>query len=142
MGSEDEPESLDWSFQPRSGADLHKGIHPNSNFKRCILEEADLTEANFEGSDFSRAAMRGTNLMKSNFDNCDFRGTDLRKAKMNMADFRNCKLAGADLRGIRGRYAIWQGSDWWNAKVDEDLVKVLLKKWGRPADDTLSKSNP
>ncbi len=66
MGSDDEPEPLDWSFQGRSGADLHKAIHPNSNFKRCILEEADLTEANFEGSDFSRAAMRGANMMKSN----------------------------------------------------------------------------
>jgi uncharacterized protein YjbI with pentapeptide repeats len=138
MGSDDEPEPLDWSFQGRSGADLHKAIHPNSNFKRCILEEADLTEANFEGSDFSRAAMRGANLMKSNFDNCDFRGADLRKAKMNMADFRNCKLAGADLRGIRGRYAIWQGADWWNAKVDEDLTKVLQKKWRRPESDVPS----
>jgi uncharacterized protein YjbI with pentapeptide repeats len=135
MDSEQEVEPLDWSFQGRVGAVLHGVKHPASNFKRCILEEADLTESNFAGSNFSRAAMRGANLMKSNFDNCDFRGADLRKAKMNMADFRNCQLAGADLRGIRGRYAIWQGSDWWNAKVDDDLAKVLEKKWGRPEDE-------
>ena len=132
MDSNAESPPIDWSFQGRSGANLHKAIHPHSNFRRSILEGADLTEANFEGSDFSRASMREANLMKSNFDNCDFRGADLRKAKMNMADFRNCKLSGADLRGIRGRYAIWDGSDWWNAKVDDDLAKVLEKKWGRP----------
>ena len=96
MGSDDEPEPLDWSFQGRSGADLHKAIHPNSNFKRCILEEADLTEANFEGSDFSRAAMRGTNLMKSNFDNCDFRGADLRGI-----DFRGCRMDGVSLANAK-----------------------------------------
>ena len=60
---------------------------------------------------------------------------DLKKAKMNMADFRNCKLSCADLRGIRGRYAIWDGSDWWNAMLDEDLAKVLEKKWGKPSGD-------
>lgn len=135
MSSDDEGSPLDWSFQGRSGANLHKTVHPNSDFRRAILEDADLTESNFEGSDFSRASMRGANLMKSNFDNCDFRGADLKKAKMNMADFRNCKLSGADLRGIRGRYAIWDGSDWWNAMLDEDLAKVLEKKWGKPSGD-------
>lgn len=133
MSGEGEP--LDWSFQGRAGADLHKVERPQSNFRRCILEGADLTEANFEGSDFRRAAMREANLMKSAFDDCDFRGTDLRKAKMNMSNFRNCRFGGADLRGIRGRYAIWEGSDWWNAKVDEDLAKALEKKWGRPSEE-------
>jgi len=44
-------------------------------------------------------------------------------------------MEGADLRGIRGRYAIWQGSDWWNAKINDDLEKVLAKKWPRPKEE-------
>ena len=74
-------------------------------------------------------------LMKSAFDGADLRGADLRKARMNLSNFRNCKLAGADLRGIRGKYAIWQGSDWWNATLDEKLVKALKKKWPKPDED-------
>ena len=72
-------------------------------------------------------------LMKSAFDGADFRGADLRKARCNLSNFRNCKLKGADLRGIRGKYAIWQGSDWWNAILNEDLEKALAKKWPRPS---------
>jgi hypothetical protein len=53
----------------------------------------------------------------------------------NLSNFRNCKFAGADLRGIRGKYAIWQGSDWWNAIMDEGLEKALAKKWPRPSDE-------
>ena len=71
-------------------------------------------------------------LMKSAFDGADFRGADLRKARCNLSNFRNCKMEGADLRGIRGKYAIWQGSDWWNAILNEDLEKALAKKWPRP----------
>ncbi|GIR67138.1 MAG: hypothetical protein CM15mP71_3640 [Candidatus Poseidoniales archaeon] len=71
-------------------------------------------------------------LMKSAFDNCDFSGADLRKARLNLSNFRNCSFKGADIRGIRGRYAIWQGSDWWNAKLDEDLEKVLAKNGPSP----------
>ena len=73
-------------------------------------------------------------LMKSAFDNTDFRGADLRKARLNLSNFNNCKFAGADLRGIRGKYAIWRGSDWWNATMDDDLKKALSKKWPKPSD--------
>ena len=125
-------ESLDWSFQNHSNVVLRMVKHPNSNFRRAILDGADLTEGDFSGSDFSRASMRGINLMKSAFDGADFRGADLRKAKMNLSNFQNCKFEGADIRGIRGRYAIWKGADWWNAKLNEDLEKVLSKKWPRP----------
>ena len=48
---------LDWSYQNKAGALLRRGNHPRSNFKRCILNNADLTEGNFVGSDFSRASM-------------------------------------------------------------------------------------
>jgi len=49
---------IDWSFEGRQGAILHKVKAPNSNFRRCILEDADLSESNFEDSDFRKAAMR------------------------------------------------------------------------------------
>ena len=78
--------------------------------------------------------MVGVDLMKSAFDKADFRGADLKKARMNLSNFNNCKFEGADLRGIRGKYAIWQGSDWWNAIVDDDLKKTLAKKWPKPSD--------
>ena len=80
-------------------------------------------------------------LMKSSFDNSDFRGADLRKARMNLSNFKNCKFKGADLRGIRGKYAIWQGSDWWNATMDDGLHKALSKKWPRPKDNDHSDSS-
>ena len=123
---------IDWSFQGRTDAVLRGRKHPGSNFKRAVLIRADLTDGDFSDSNFNRASMREADLMKSAFDNCDFRGADLRKARLNISNFRNCRFKGADLRGIRGRYAIWEGSDWWNAKMDEDLRKALTKKWGDP----------
>ncbi len=126
---------LDWSFQGRTEAVLRGRKHPNSDFQRAILIRADLTEGNFSGSNFNRASMREADLMKSAFDDCDFRGADLRKARLNISNFRNCQFEGADLRGIRGRYAIWDGSDWWNAKMDDDLFKALSKKWGDPPEE-------
>ena len=127
-------EQIDWSYQNRTGSLLRKGRHPNSNFKRAILDRADLTEGDFSNCNFQRASMVEADLMKSAFDNTDFRGADLRKARLNLSNFNNCKFAGADLRGIRGKYAIWRGSDWWNATMDDDLKKALSKKWPKPSD--------
>ena len=126
---------LDWSFQNHKEAILRKGRHAGSDFRRAILDHADFTEGDFSNCNFKRASMVEIDLMKSAFDGSDFRGADLRKARLNLSNFRNCKFAGADLRGIRGRYAIWQGSDWWNATMDEDLIKVLSKKWPKPSSE-------
>ena len=139
-GSSDDPrdntgekgEKLDWSFQNRSNSLLRKGRHPGSNFRRAVLDGADLTEGDFSNCDFRRASMVGADLMKSAFDNADFRGADLKKARLNLSNFNNCQFKGADLRGIRGKYAIWRGSDWWNATLDDVLHKTLLKKWPKP----------
>ena len=128
-GSSDDPrdntgeggEKLDWSFQNRSKSLLRKGRHSGSNFRRAVLDGADLTEGDFSNCDFRRASMVGADLMKSAFDNADFRGADLKKARLNLSNFNNCQFRGADLRGIRGKYAIWRGSDWWNATLDDDL---------------------
>ena len=83
LSTDRKEEPLDWSFQSRSGELLRRGNHPRSNFRRCILDNADLTEGNFVDSDFRRASMVEVDLMKSSFDNCDFRGADLRKARLN-----------------------------------------------------------
>lgn len=131
-GPSEDAEVLDWSFQNKTNALLRGGRHRGSTFRRAILDGADLTEADFTECDFRRASMVEADLMKSAFDGADLRGADLRKARMNLSNFRNCKLAGADLRGIRGKYAIWQGSDWWNATLDEKLEKALKKKWPKP----------
>ena len=87
--TDNEEEPLDWSFQNHAGELLRRGNHPRSNFRRCILDNADLTEGNFVESDFRRASMVEVDLMKSAFDNCDFRGADLRKARLNLSNFRN-----------------------------------------------------
>jgi uncharacterized protein YjbI with pentapeptide repeats len=128
----EDAEVLDWSFQNKSEALVRKGRHTGSNFRRTIFDKADLTEGDFTHCDFRRASMVDADLMKSSFDHSDFSGADLRKARLNLSNFKNCKFKGADLRGIRGKYAVWQGSDWWNATMDDDLRKALGKKWPRP----------
>ena len=126
---------VDYSFQNHTATILRKGRHAGSNFRRTIFDRADLTEGDFTQCNFQRASMVEADLMKSAFDGSDFRGADLRKARLNLSNFRNCQFKGADLRGIRGKYAIWQGSDWWNAVMDDDLRKALSKKWPQPSDD-------
>jgi len=128
----EDAEVLDWSFQNKSEALVRKGRHTGSNFRRTIFDKADLTDVELTKIEVRCASMVEADLMKSSFDNSDFRGADLRKARLNLSNFKNCQFKGADLRGIRGKYAIWQGSDWWNATMDDDLRKALAKKWPRP----------
>ena len=106
-----------------------------SHFQKRTPSWVNLPKSHLDGAisqketsecDFRRASMVEADLMKSAFDGADFRGADLRKARCNLSP-RNCKLKGADLRGIRGKYAIWQGSDWWNAILNDDLAKAWRK---------------
>ena len=62
-GSSDDPrdnvgensEIIDWSYQNKAGVLLRKGRHSGSNFKRAILDRADLTEGDFSNCNFNRA---------------------------------------------------------------------------------------
>ena len=108
-------------------ADLTGANLQFSDLTNASLHAVELGKANLSGADLKRAILRLAVLIGA-----DLRGADLRKARMNLSNFRNCRLEGADLRGIRGKYAIWQGSDWWNATLDEKLEKALKKKWPRP----------
>lgn len=132
---------IDYSYQNHKKAILRKGRHAGSHFRRTIFDQADLTEGDFTACDFRRASMVEADLMKSAFDGSDFRGADLRKARLNLSNFKNCQFKGADLRGIRGKYAIWQGSDWWNATMDDDLRKALGKKWPKPTNHSSESSS-
>ena len=99
-GSSDDPRDnvgensdiIDWSYQNKAGVLLRKGRHSGSNFKRAILDRADLTESDFSNCNFNRASMVEADLMKSAFDNADFRGADLRKARLNLSNFNKFLL--------------------------------------------------
>ena len=127
-----EPERKDWSFTSHIGENLRDVNLAGADLRRAVFDEADLEGADLSGADLRKASFLRANLMKCAFDGADMRGARFLKARMNMSNFQNTQLENADLRGIRGRYAIWREANWWDAKMDDDLAKVLAKKWPRP----------
>ena len=119
----------DLSYQSFIGKDLRGVDFSNSNLKRAIFDRADLEGANLSNSDLSRASFRDANLMKAALDGAILDDADFRKAKLSLANLQNASLNNTDLRGIRGRYAIWRNTNWWDAKMNDDLKKALDKKW-------------
>ena len=69
---------LDWSYQNHTEGLLRGGKHCGSNFKRAILDNADLTEGDFSECNFSKASMVGADLMNSAFDGADFRNVSFK----------------------------------------------------------------
>ena len=124
---EEEPE--DWSFSSHIGKDLRNVELPNANLKRAVFDNSDMEGANLSGSDLRNASLQGTNLMKAALDGADLRGARLLKAKLGLSNLQGARLDGADMRGIRGRYAIWRGANWWDDILDDSLRKALSKKW-------------
>ncbi|MEK9696973.1 MAG: pentapeptide repeat-containing protein, partial [Candidatus Poseidoniales archaeon] len=55
----DEAVVLDASFQNHTNGIFRGGRHAGSNFKRAILDGADLTGADFTSCDFRKASMVG-----------------------------------------------------------------------------------
>ena len=129
---DDSPVPIDWSFQSKIDQDLRDSDLQNANLRRAILDGSNLQGSNLSGADLRNASLVGTDLMKCALDGADLRGARLTKAKLNLSNFQDAKLDGADLRGVRGRYAIWRRANWWDAKMNDDLRKVLSKKWPKP----------
>ena len=100
-----------------------------------FFDRADLTEGDFTQCNFQRASMVEADLMKSVLDGSDFRGADLEKGEAQPFQFQKLSVQRRRSCGNPRKYAIWQGSDWWNAVMDDDLRKALSKKWPQPSDD-------
>jgi len=126
---EEKEATKDWSFTSHVGADLRGADLSGANLRRAVFDGADLEGADLSGADLRRASFKRANLMKASFDDADMRDASFIKARMNLSNFQRCRLDRADLRGIRGRYAIWRGANWWDAKMDDDLRAALTKKW-------------
>ncbi|RAH14433.1 MAG: hypothetical protein CMB56_005890 [Methanobacteriota archaeon] len=119
----------DLSFTSQIGGDFKEVDLSGANLKRGVFDNANFEGADLSGADLRKASFKHANLMKANFQGADLRDAVFQKAKMNLSNFNGCRLDRADLRGIRGRYSIWNNSNWWDAKMNEDLRKVLSKKW-------------
>lgn len=127
MKNEDTKKDL--SFTTQIGGDFRDMDLSGANLKRAVFDNANFEGANLSGADLRKASFKDANLMKANFQGADLRDAVFLKAKMNLSNFNGCRLDRADLRGIRGRYSIWNNANWWDAKINPDLKKVLSKKW-------------
>ncbi len=119
----------DWAYSSHIGKDLRGIDLSGADLRRAVFDGSDLEGSNLSGADMRKASFKQANLMKASFDNADMRDAVFIKAKMNLSNFQGTKLDRADLRGIRGRYAIWRGANWWDARMDDDLREALAKKW-------------
>lgn len=119
----------DFSFTSQIGKDFRGVDFTGANLKRAVFDNSNFEGADLSGADLRKASFKDANLMKANFQGADLRGAVFLKAKMNLSNFNGCRLDRADLRGIRGRYSIWKNANWWDAIINEDLKKVLSKKW-------------
>ena len=141
-GQSDEPgaEALpkDWSFTSHLGEDLRGANLSGADLRRAVFDGADLEGADLSGADLRRASFKRANLMKAAFDGADMRDGIFVKARMNLSNSQGTRLDGADLRGIRGKYAIWRGANWWDARMDDELREALAKKWPRPLTEGVS----
>ncbi len=129
MTSDVESEGKDWSYTSHVRADLRGVNLSGANLRRAIFDGADLEGADLSGADMRGASFKHANLMKAALDGSDMRNARFLKAKLSLSNMQGANMRGADLRGIRGRYAIWRDTNWWEAKMDDSLRKALSKKW-------------
>ena len=122
---------IDLSFQTRMKGDFRKVEWPGANLRRAILDGCDFSESILEGADLTGASIRDADFMKAALDGACLRNIDARRAKFGLANMQGADVKGADLRGIRGKYAVWRGVNWWEARLSEQLHKSLKKKWPR-----------
>ena len=112
-------------------ADFRKVEWPGANLRRAILDGCDFQESMLEGADLSGASVKDADFMKAALDGACLRDLDARRAKFGLANLQGADVKGADLRGIRGKYAVWRGVNWWEARLSDGLQKSLKKRWPR-----------
>ncbi|HJN56195.1 MAG TPA: pentapeptide repeat-containing protein [Candidatus Poseidoniales archaeon] len=123
--------NFDLSFQTRMKENFSKVEWPGANLRRAILDGCDFRESNLEGADLTGASVRDADFMKAALDRACLQNIDARRAKFGLANMQGADVKGADLRGIRGKYAVWRGVNWWEARLSDQLHKSLKKKWPR-----------
>ena len=123
--------TVDLSFQTHMNEDFRNVEWPRANLRRAILDGCDFRESVLEGADLTGASLRDADFMKAALDRACLRNIDARRAKFGLANMQGADVKGADLRGIRGRYAVWRGVNWWEARLSDPLEKALSKKWPR-----------
>ena len=121
----------DLSYTSHVGHDLRGADLSGAALRRSIFDGADLEGANLSGSDLRDASLKRVNLKKAALDGADLRGARMIKANLGLSNLQGARLDGADMRGIRGKYAIWRGANWWDATMAESRCKALAKKWPR-----------
>ncbi|MFL5335991.1 MAG: pentapeptide repeat-containing protein [Geminicoccaceae bacterium] len=113
---------------------------PAAQWRRCLLDGADLSGANLAGADlrdssFKRSEMRGAILttvqgrrakfVSSGLQDVDFSGADLVQADFTSADLTGAKLVGASLRSARLFQANLRGADLTDAVLEgADLLRT------------------
>ena len=115
--------------------------HRRSQWRRCLLDGADLTGADLAGADlrdtsFKRSEMRrrrpqprsrggAAKFVSSGLQEVDFSGADLVQADFTSADLTGAKLVGASLRSARLFQANLRGADLTDAVLEgADLLRT------------------
>lgn len=122
---------IDLSFQTRMKEDFRNVEWPGADLRRAILDGCDFRESMLEGANLTGASLRDADFMKAALDRACLRNIDARRAKFGLANLQGADVKGADLRGIRGKYAVWRGVNWWEARLSDPLHKSLSKRWPR-----------
>jgi serine/threonine-protein kinase len=92
-----------------TGLELVKAVLPQINcyesrLNKCVLQESDLTSANFGHANLSfanlkQALLGNAYLHYANLESADLRGTDLTGANLKFANLKGANLCGANLTG-------------------------------------------
>lgn len=127
--------------QNLQSADLQSAVFDRSDFRDCIMDNADLRASSIKYAEMARVTMRGAMLCPLFFDRpdgskriqrTDLSGTNLRYADISESDFRDCIMMGADLTGanlsgcdlrradLTG--ALLKGAIFKNARLEETII--------------------
>ena len=131
LGFEENEKKIDFSYQSKQKMIFQQVEWPSAKLRRTILDGSDFTEANLSHADLTSASLRDAIFTKASLDGACLRNVDARRAKFGLANLQGADVYGADLRGIRGKYAVWRGVNWWEAKLSDSLRTSLEKRWSK-----------